>query len=180
MKKPVLTILITIVLIVVILEVLSKSQKCKTPDCFYPCNNFSTILPGPRDPDLIRLQQKRLAGEKISKQEYRLIAEKLILEKDPELMGCYNGVVCGESGFVRKDLPSNAKIFVKRHELEHLLQTGEERNSEFAANLAAGREYPLGFLQTIFFSIWNRARYYDSPVCYIISLWKTFKVYFLP
>jgi len=127
------------------------------------------------------LKNKISNGEKISKEEYRQAADNLILEVDPEVLGgCYNGKSCGRLGYVRNDLLSEAKKFVKRHELEHLLQTGVEKNREFSANLAAGREYPLGLLQTIFFSLQNRFKYQESPLCYILTVWATFKVYFLP
>lgn len=184
--------LITIIVLIgslvtvgIVLELLSRVYECKG---VFP-KEFTTSCPrSPRPSNLSKnkkfiadLKEKRSRSEKISKQKYGQAADLLILEVEPaKLSYRFNGVACSSHGYVRNDLPERAKNFVKRHELEHLLQTHQERNTEFSANLAAAREYPLGLVQTIFFSLKNRASFYDSKFCYILSLWKTFKVYFLP
>ena len=167
---------------VLLLEIFSKIYKCEAikvgPPSFI-C--FESVLKPKQEKLLNDLRDKRLSGEKISKQEYWEAAKMLIFEVDPEKLGGYlNGIACSDYGYVRNDLPIEAKKFVMRHELEHLLQTGKERNREFSANFVSGKEYPLGLIQTIFFSIKNRVKYHNSSICYISSLWKTFKVYILP
>lgn len=177
MVKIFLVIFAIFVSAVVSLEALNRAFRCTIPDCRYRCPS------GPHNqssPELVNLKLKRLANKKISKEDYYLAAKKLILEEEPGKMGCLNGLACGDIGYVRKDLTEEAKRFVQRHELEHLLQTGKERNREFSANFAAGKEYPWGLIQTTSFSIRNRAKYYSSPLCYLLTLWKTFKIYFLP
>lgn len=180
-RKIIFILLMVLVLIIFSLEILSKNYKCQASKPIPPvpiCER--NILP--KENKLLNdLKDKRLRGEEISKKEYEQVFDLLIYEIDPIRLGGYlNGIACGDYGYVRNDLPIEAKKFVKRHELEHLLQTGEERNLEFSADFASGKEYPLGLIQTIFFSIKNRAKYYDSSICYILSLWKTFKVYLLP
>ena len=182
-NKVILTIFVVIVMALILLEATSRIYKCErlaentTPPClmdaFLSISEKDELI-------LVDLGEKRLTGGKISKKEYRQAADIFILEIESEKLGYRNGISCGDYGYVRKDLPGEAKKFVRRHEFEHLLQTGEERNREFSANFAAGKEYPLGLIQTIFFSLKNRGKYYSSPACYILSLWKTFKIYFFP
>lgn len=180
--KKIFISLIVLVGILLLLEILSKIYKCEIlkPQPTIPLCDKSPLR---QEVKLLNdLRNKRLKGEKISKEEYRQAFEILIFEVEPEILfgGYLNGKACDDYGYVRNDLPKEAKKFVKRHELEHLLQTRKEKNPEFSANLAAGKEYPFGLIQTIFFTAKNRAKYYDSPLCYTLSLWKTFKNYFLP
>lgn len=182
MKKIICILLAGSLLTVLFLEISSRIYKCKIliPSVSCPAG-IQPVDVEKKYKLLTNLKDKRLANKIVSKEEYRQAANELILEVPPGFLGgYYNGKSCNNFGYVRNDLPKEAKKFVRRHELEHLLQTGKEKNPEFAANFAAGKEYPLGFLETIYFSIWNRAKYYHSPVCYILSLWKTFKIYFLP
>ena len=179
--KIIFILLIVFVLIIFSLEILSKNYKCQVSKPIPPVHLCERNILPEEDKLLKNLRDKRLRAEKISKKEYEQAFNLLIYEVEPIRLGGYlNGIACRNYGYVRNDLSIEAKKFVKRHELEHLLQTGEERNPEFSANFAAGKEYPLGLIQAIFFSIKNRAKYYDSPLCYILSLWKTFRVYLLP
>lgn len=165
---------------ILFLEIFSRIYKCEasSQSLIFSCLNNPVSL---KEELLVNLRDKRMRGEKISKEEYRQAAEIFILEVDPKEFGGYlNGIACKNYGYVRNDLPKRAKKYVRRHELEHLLQTGKEKNYEFSANFAAGKEYPLGLIETIFFSLKHRAEYYDSPICYILSLWKIFKTYFYP
>lgn len=130
--------------------------------------------------ELARLAAQRAIDQEITKEEYRSAAEILIKEVSPELIGGYNGIACGNVGYARNDLPWDAKAFVKRHELEHLLQTGRETKPEFRANLAGFKEYPMGAVRTLIFTLNTRTKYYDSPICYGLSLWKLAKIYLLP
>lgn len=186
---PIIVLFLLIIFAVFLLEKTSQLYRCqpaKTPP-WPSCGINPTGEEGRALLEKIRVRQQ--TREHISKGEYRLAFEKLIIETDPELMGPLNGLSCGSFGLVKNNLPSQSKLFVKRHELEHLLQ--EERiiifrersnttNNEFLANLAATKEYPWGLIETVFVSLKERSKYYDSTSCYLISLWKTFKVYFLP
>jgi hypothetical protein len=169
------------------LEALSRNRKCENNCGVTHClglPSFSSPEVSSQNRSLWTDLSKRInAGEKISKKEYREAADKLIIEISPDMLGnCYNGLSCKGfgRGYVRNDLPAEAEKFVKRHELEHLLQTGHEKNAEFSANLAAGKEYPIGLLQTVFFSLKNRFKYQESWLCYVLTIWGTFRIYFFP
>jgi len=128
------------------------------------------------------LRRARRRGRSVSRQKYREAMEKAILEEESVGLGFANGtaILGGDIGFVSKALPPRAKLFVRRHELEHLLQTGSERNAEFSANFAAAKEYFWGGLQTIMFTIRYRARFFATKSRYVAYLWGEFKKYFLP
>lgn len=126
---------------------------------------------------LFEVKAKRESGVAVSKDEYRRLAEALVFEVDREDLGGSNGQACGYWGYVSRDLPGQAKKFVKRHELTHILGVG----SEFQANKEAGLEYPFGLIQTTFISAWRGLSTPSRPfVCKITLLWTTFKEYFLP
>ena len=124
------------------------------------------------------IMEKRNAGESISKEEYRSAMELLVYEAPPELLGIANGVVCrGRVAFVRNSLQEQAKRFVARHELEHLFQTTHE-DQEVKANIAAGKEYPIGLISTIVSSL-REAKSKLSWCCFLKNSWFAFKLYFL-
>lgn len=109
--------------------------------------------------------------------------DKVVFEVDREVIGGNNSIACNGAAFVSNDLPKQAKLFVKRHELEHIFQDllhRQDKNPEFSANLAAAKEYPVGFVVTTVFSIIKSRDSYPSFTCYVIGLWKIFKIYFLP
>jgi len=122
--------------------------------------------------------EKRSVGESVTKDEYREAMDLLVYEVPPEQLNHVNGVVCREGvAFVSDSLPKQAKIYVARHELEHLFQTTSE-NQEIDANIAAGKEYPTGLLSTIISSL-IEAKSKLSWCCFLRSSWYAFKVYFL-
>ncbi len=124
------------------------------------------------------IMAKRNAGEQVNKEEYRSAMDSLVYEAPPELLGNVNGVVCrGGVAFVRDSLPEQARRFVARHELEHLFQTSRE-NQEILANLAAGKEYPLGLISTVVSSL-VEAKSKLPWCCFLKSSWFAFKLYFL-
>jgi hypothetical protein len=187
-KKIALTLLITLgtglVLVILFLELASKKYYCPTP---LPPSVFSCVQKVQpkmgvveREKLLADFKSRIATGDEITKEEFRQAAENLILKINPNDLGRLNGIACSNVGYVRNDLSAEATKFVQRHELEHLLQAGTVKNREFSANIAAAKEYPWGLLSTITFSLRERAKYYDSSFCYISSLWKTFKVYFIP
>ena len=122
--------------------------------------------------------EKRNAGESITKAEYREAMDLLVYEVPPEQLGNVNGVVCRQGvAFVNNALPRQAKIYVARHELEHLFQTPNE-NQELEANIVAGKAYPIGLLSTIVHSL-IVAKSHLSWCCFLRSSWFIFKLYFL-
>jgi len=173
-------------LAILFLEIGSRISKCKDLpyEVLYSCKEENR----PEQKKDVRLllnelKDKRSNNQKISKQEYRKAADIFITEVDPSRLDDYfNGIACRRYGygFVRNNMQGAAKDFVKRHEFEHLLQTGMEKNIEFSANFVAVKEYPLGFISTIFSTMRHRARYFDSWTCYLSNSWKTFKSYLLP
>lgn len=125
--------------------------------------------------DLMRSERTR--GLDIPKETYREKMDALVKEVDTNLLGPANGVVCGKA-YVRNSLPLQAKLFVKRHEFEHLMQELPMENKEASANMAAAKEYPFGLLQTIVVSLMI-AKAGLSWGCFLISSWHIFKIYFL-
>ncbi len=122
--------------------------------------------------------EKRSVGESVTKDEYREAMDLLVYEVPPEQLGNVNGVVCREGlAFVSDSLPNQTKIYVARHELEHLFQTTRE-NQELEANIAAGKEYPIGLISTIVSSL-IAAKSQLSWCCFLKSSWFAFKLYFL-
>ena len=146
------------------------------------CENDLATYPffySPEQQQLIdEIMENRGAGESISKEEYRSAMDSLVYEVPPELLGRANGVVCrGGVAFVRNSLPEQARRYVARHELEHLFQTTRE-NEEVAANIAAGKEYPIGLISTVVSSL-VEAKSKLSWCCFLKSSWFAFKLYFL-
>lgn len=134
--------------------------------------------PGRKPPDLLfEVITRRETKQPISGEEYRQLAETLVLEVERKDIGGNNGLACGYWGYVAEDLSEEAKKFVRRHELVHLLGEG----NELRANLEAGLEYPLGLVQTAITSVWRIVQTPNYPiVCKINLLWERFKMYFLP
>lgn len=125
------------------------------------------------------LQAKRNQGQSVSRAEYREATDKLVFEVDQSQIGIVNGIACnGKIAYVAEELPPQAKLFVKRHELEHLFQIPYAENNELKANIAAAKEYPVGLLSTIGFSVLKLKRYF-SWCCFFVIGWLNFKVYFL-
>ncbi len=128
---------------------------------------------------LVALKDKQLQGIAPTEAELR----QAVFAVERKSIGGNNGIVCNGAAFVSNDLPPAANLFVRRHELEHIFQqllSRQEKNPEFAANVAAAKEYPVGLLSTTLFSIWESRTVYPSPLCWLIGLWATFKIYFLP
>lgn len=124
------------------------------------------------------IAEKRNAGEAVTKAAYREAMDLLVYEAPQEQLGNVNGVVCRQGvAFVSSGLPHQAKLYVARHELEHLFQTPNE-NQELQANVAAGKAYPIGLLSTIVHSL-IVAKSHLSWCCFLKSSWFIFKLYFL-
>lgn len=174
--------LLATVLAVTSLELLSRFYACprgKSEDSLPACDLRLYTNDTQNQELLVSLTEQYGQGIAPTKAEL----QKAVFEIDREFIGGNNGLVCNGVAFVSNDLPDEAKLFVKRHELEHVFQNllrRQEKNSEFSANLAAAKEYPKGLVSTTIFSIVKSRVSYPSFVCYVIGLWRIFKIYFLP
>ena len=172
-----------LVLMVVALEITSRLYPCRPPPAnFQPAVCDPQIFPPNQEAveAVLILREQRQTPAIISAEVYREALDEIIFEVAPEKLNGFNGVACNGVGYVRVDLPAQAKLFVKRHELEHLLQTGAQSNREFAANLVAAQEYPFGLMATVVFTLKNVGQADASLGCIIGALWQSFKLYFLP
>ena len=164
------------------LEILSRTSKCSTARCSEPvsaCDNHLYTNDVNRKNYLNELSERYRQGISPSQEEL----EKAVIEVDRDSIRGGNGVYCGGVAFVSNDLPAQAELYVRRHELEHAFQFAlqmEEQNHESAANYAAAKEYPIGMVETVVFSVIEGRKSFDSTNCYIAALWKNFKIYFLP
>ena len=191
LKKALIWSLVLFILSIVSLELYTRNCNCSVPVATSPEEMNFTISICERDigtyPFSYDLEQqqlideimvKRSAGERIDKEEYQSAIDLLVYEVPPEYLENVNGVVCrGSVAFVRDSLPEQAKNFVARHELEHLFQTTHE-NQEIKANIAAGKEYPIGLISTIISSL-KEAKSKLPWCCFLKSSWFAFKLYFL-
>ena len=167
-------VLVLFCFIVLILEIGSRVFSCESEMSFPRCPASIGIVPAIDEPSayIKELREKRMQGEHISKEEYQKAMQEAVEDVDPEIIAGFNGLACGNKGYVRNDLTESAELFVQRHELEHILVGA----SEFEANQAAFKEYPWGGLQTTVLTLSERMK---RP-CALFGLWKSFKVYFLP
>lgn len=126
------------------------------------------------------LVEKRRAGESITRAD---LDRAIILINQEEMQGI-NGVYCNELIYVSSRLPRLARYYVARHELEHAFQhfgaADPCQNDELCANWIAGREYPLGLVQTITSSLAAAYKLYPSFQEFLFGSWGIFKCYFLP
>ena len=164
------------------IEILSRTSTCSialTTGSMSACgNNLYT------DSDSIRnyldeLSEKYSQGLHPSPEEL----EQAVMEVPRASIGGANGVYCSGVAFVSNDLPAQAELYVRRHELEHVFQFTlqmDDQNHEFAANYAASKEYPIGMIETVIFSVAGGRNHFDSTTCYLVTLWEIFKRYFLP
>lgn len=127
---------------------------------------------------------------KVSEFVYQALIQKTVFTISPSFLGLVNGITCYPFAYVRSDLPYQAKEFVQRHELVHLLGNGvyyiqgppnSAGNAELTANLEAIRVHPWGFVETVFFSINNVWQSYSCSVsCKTALLWLGFVKNFSP
>ena len=178
------TILFILVFIVIILEIITKKVTCP----LRPSGDitlFTEFLPNEEAKKILtELRNRRSKGESISKLEYKKVFEKVIYKVPASRMGSWFGVVPQigvDICFIRDNLPTIVANLVKRHELEHLLQTGQEKNVEWSANVAVIKEYHWRSLFMIPFAVKDRFSFYHGePLCLVASLWVNFKKYLLP
>ncbi len=164
------------------LEILSRTSNCSTAmisGSMSACGNHLYTNDANMRNYLNELSEKYSQGISPSPEE----VEKAVMEVDRTSIGGANGLYCSGVAFVSNDLPVQAELYVRRHELEHVFQFTlqmEEQNHEFAANYAASKEYPIGMIETVIFSVIEGRDHFDSTTCYLVTLWKIFKIYFLP
>lgn len=188
LKKALIWFPVLLIVSIVSLEIYTSNCNCtvieeERANLTIPiCENGTDAYPFNYDVEqsqlIAEIKEKRSVGEAITKEEYREAMDLLVHEVPAEQLGVANGVVCrGGVAFVRDSLPTPARLFVARHELEHLFQTTRE-NQEVAANIAAGKEYPFGLVSTIYLSLLESKRNL-SWCCFLKSSWWIFKIYFL-
>jgi hypothetical protein len=164
------------------LEIASRTCSCKDkvdPDFMRIkiCEQAETVYDEEELAVLENLRLDRAEGIPVSKVTYREAMDMLVAEIDPTLLGPAGGVVCGIA-YVRNSLPNQARLYVKRHEFEHLLQDPSMENAEMAANVVAAKEYPIGIVQMIIYALWEGKK--ELPwCCFLGSSWFIFKFYFL-
>jgi len=174
--------ILSVLIIILIYEVFPQrlSAYCQTfskkPEGL-TCQDLKTKY-GPLNQEipalLFEIQTKRQMREFVSEKKYMILADNLIYEVERKDIFGSNGLTCGYFAYISKDLPSEAKNFVKRYELAHILGIG----NEVECNKEAGGAYPIGFLETIIVSTLRTLFNLRSPLgCRIICLWQTFKEY---
>ncbi|MCZ7670485.1 MAG: hypothetical protein M5U34_26710 [Chloroflexi bacterium] len=141
------------------------------------CEQEMTVYDDEELAILENLRSDRAEGIPVSKATYREAMDMLVAEIDPTLLGPAAGIVCGIA-YVRNSLPNQARLYVKRHEFEHLLQDPLMENSEMAANVVAAKEYPIGLVQTITYALWEGKKEL-TWCCFLVGGWAIFKSYFL-
>jgi hypothetical protein len=168
--------------IIATLEILSRTSSCSTSrysGSMTACGNHLYTADVNGEMYLNGLIEKYSQGISPSQEEL----EQAVIEVDRDSIGGANGVYCSGVAFVSNDLPTQAKLYVRRHELEHAFQFTlqmKEENYESAANYAAAKEYPVGMVETVVFSVVESRKFFNSTTCWLVMLWKIFKIYFLP
>ena len=167
---------------VVILEILSRTCHCSTPmysESMPTCDKHLYADDANVKNYLNELSGKYKQGISPTPEEL----EKAVIKVTRDSIGGANGMYCNGVAFVSNDLPMQAELYVRRHELEHAFQyvlQMEVANPESAANYTAAKEYPIGMIETVIVSIMKGKSHFSSTTCYLIALWETFKRYFLP
>ncbi len=129
---------------------------------------------------LAELVQKHENGERITKDE---LDQVVILAPQVDMPGL-NGIVCNGMIIVSSRLQGSARLYIIRHELEHVFQMeGLEpdcQDPELCATWVPAREFPLGFVDAILSSLREAYRISPSFWEFLFSSWYIFKVYLLP
>jgi len=167
-------ILLLITIIIISLEYLSNScPDAKTreiPDCHALINTYIA------DGDIYKTLEELLSEDPIDEDLETVINTRIFEASREELRGV-NGVACSHYGFVDRNLPKAAKLYVKTHEALHLLGSGGETKT----NYQAAAKHPFGMLETVFYSVY--VGFKDQPLqnypCLMAQNWVIFKTYFL-
>jgi hypothetical protein len=140
---------------------------------YYPANEGKISI-------LAELVQKHESGEKITGHD---LEGSVILAPQEDMPGL-NGIVCNGMIIVSSRLQGSARLYIIRHELEHVFQMAglepECEDEELCATWAAAWEYPLGFVFAIISSLKEAYRISPSFWDFLFSSWYIFKVYLVP
>ena len=140
---------------------------------YYPVNEKKLFY-------LDELIQKYQRGEKINQDEL----EGIVVLAPQVDMPSLNGIVCNGMIIVSSRLKGAARLYIIRHELEHVFQMEGLRpncqDTELCATYAATLDYPLGFGLAIISSLKEAYRISPSFWEFLFSSWYVFKVYLLP
>ena len=136
-------------------------------------------------------------NQKPTRSEYIMAGKEVVKSVKAPYMGLLNGTTCGSVAYVRDDLPNGATLYVRRHELEHILKNdggygdddinraipqiynAQRNNMEYETNLAAAKTHPIGMAETVIFTLVIRYKYSRSWGEYINSLISGFRTYFI-
>lgn len=167
-------ILLFITIVIISLEYLSNScpdtKTRELPDCYTLINTYVS------DGDIYKTLGELLSEDPIDEDLETVINTRIFEASREELRGV-NGVACSRYGFVDRNLPKAAKLYVKTHEALHLLGSGDETKTNFEAAV----KHPFGMFETVFYSVY--AGFKDQPLqnypCLAAQSWVIFKTYFL-
>ena len=129
---------------------------------------------------LNELVQKQERGEEITEHDL----ENVVVLAPQEDMPSLNGIVCNGMIIVSSRLQGPARLYIIRHELEHVFQLEGLRqdcqDTELCATWVGILEYPYGFISAVISSLWEAYRISPTIWDFIFSSWYVFKVYLLP
>jgi hypothetical protein len=129
---------------------------------------------------LAELVEKHRNGESLTDEDLNRAA---VLAPQEDMRGL-NGILCNGMIIVSSRLQGSARLYIIRHELEHLFQMEglkpDCQDWELCATWTAALEYPRGFGLAIISSLIEAYRNSPSIWEFLFSSWYVFKVYLLP
>ena len=153
-------------------QCLSLDQSTETRAC-----NLSNYPVDENKIQIIReLVERELQGNKPTRDD---LIKAVIFVDYKEIYGL-NGAACNGMVFVRDNLPDEGKLFVARHELEHIFQDYginhgcNEGDYERCATREAAKEYPIGFIETIVSSLILSFQESSTIWCSLFGSWYIF------
>ncbi len=168
-----------VLVLIHILEFGSRYYQCPWPDPGFE-TRVCNISDFPVDEYKIQLIQELVERERQGIKPSRSGLLKAAIFVNYEEIYGLNGIVCNGMFFVRDNLPDEGKLFVARHELEHIFQDNGinhgcyEIQFESCATSEAAKEYPVGFIEAILSSL--ILAFQESPTiwCFLFGSWFVF------
>jgi hypothetical protein len=146
-----------------------------------------TLLCNSENQSKIQVVQVVVEQRRLGKEPSREDLEKASTSVKNENMVGLNGVACtNDMIFLRESLSGEAKLFVARHEMEHVFRkdgVGDDCGSsdeEYCATISAAKRYPIGFIETIFSSLYTSAKESPTIWSFLFGSWKIFRMYIFP
>jgi len=178
LKKKIILIpfctLLFIGITIIALEQLSNScpgaKTRKLPDCYTLINTY--VSKG----DVFPIWENLLPRNPID-EDLTTVINTRIFEASREDLRDVNGIACSRYGFVDRNLPKAAKLYVKTHEALHLLGVSDETETNYLAAV----KYPIGMVETMLYTTY--VSFKNKPLekypCILTKNWVIFKTYFL-